>query len=204
MSSFKTFYCNINAGINQCDICCEDSYFSISIPQKPHPNKPNIEYMELFECGHGVCSKCYDKLCEKKLFCCPFCRESGVQITNFNYVVNLSLKSQGYNVTLGPSVKIINTWSEFLDEHNNNFDLLEKRNYNKFMQLYRQILNMYHIKKRNKAIQKEKDEKNRQNAIAKKKRELSRKNAICPHCGKDTFNSEKQLQCHIISKHKTK
>ena len=35
----------------------------------------------------------------------------------------------------------------------------------------------------------------------KQARELSRKNATCPHCGKNTFNSEKQLQIHIKAKH---
>ncbi len=197
MTSFDTVFCNIHPGTNQCEICCEPAYFNINIPQKQHPTKPS---MELFECGHGVCSNCYEKMCEKKQFSCPFCRKTGVLTPDFNYAVALSLQARGYNVSIGSPAKIINTWNEFLEEHNYNFDLLEKRN-NKFMQLYRQILNTYNETKRKQAILKQKKLKIEKQKEEKQARELSRKNACCPHCGKNTFNSEKQLQIHIKAKH---
>lgn len=197
MACFDTVFCKIQPGTNQCEICCEPAYFNINIPQKQHSTKPS---MELFECGHGVCNNCYEKICEKKQFSCPFCRETGVLITDFNYAVALSLQEHGYNVYIGSPVKIINTWSEFIEEHNYNFDLLEKRN-NKFMQLYRQILNTYNEKKRKQAIHIHKKLKEEKLKEKKEVRKLSQKNAICPHCGKDSFNSEKQLRDHIKAKH---
>lgn len=197
MASFDMAFCNIHPGTNQCEICCESAYFNINIPQKIHSTKPS---MELFQCGHGVCSSCYEKMCEKKQFSCPFCRKTGVLTPDFNYAVTLSLQARGYNVPIGSPVKIINTWNEFLEEHNYNFDLLEKRD-NKFMQLYRQILNTYNEKKRKQAILKQKKIKIDKQKGEKQARELSRKNASCPHCGKNTFNSEKQLQTHIKAKH---
>ena len=197
MACFDTVFCNIRPGTNQCEICCESAYFNINIPQKHHATKPT---MELLECGHGVCNNCYEKMCDKKQFSCPFCRESGVLISDFNYAADLSLQARGYNVSIESHMKRVNTWNEFLEEHNNNFDLLEKRN-NKFMQLYRQILNTYNEKKRKQAILKQKKLKIEKQKAEKQARELSRKNACCPHCGKNTFNSEKQLQIHIKAKH---
>ena len=190
-------FCNIHPGTNTCEICCEPAYFNINIPQKQHATKPT---MELFECGHGVCRTCYERMTKNKNFSCPFCRKTGVLTPDFNYAVALSLQARGYNVSVGSPVKIINTWNEFLEEHNYNFDLLEKRD-SKFMQLYRQILNTYNEQKRKQAILKQKKLKLEKQKGEKQARELSRKNASCPHCGKNTFNSEKQLQIHIKAKH---
>ena len=122
MTSFANEHCGITSGTNECGICFEKAWFSNSIPQKEHTKHPP---MELFVCGHGVCGTCYDTMTKNKSFRCPFCRKSGVLVTNLDYVVSLSLESRGFPMpqNILPSKKL-NTFSEFLEEHSNNLSLI--------------------------------------------------------------------------------
>ena len=201
MTSFVKEHCGITSGTNECGICFEKAWFSNSIPQKEHPKHPP---MELFVCGHGVCGACYDKMTNNKSFRCPFCRKSGVHVSNLDYVVALSLESHGFPIPQNIlPIKKLNTFSEFLEEHDNNWYRLQSRN-NTFMNLHRQIifnhseLNRAETKRKIKEIELEKRKSE------KKAKAAARQNAVCPHCNKSTFTSEKQLQIHITAKHANK
>ena len=58
-------HCSITAGVNICGICYNEANFSTSIPQKKHKRLPS---MELFKCGHGMCTPCYQDLISKANF----------------------------------------------------------------------------------------------------------------------------------------
>lgn len=198
MTSFANEHCGITSGTNECGICFEKAWFSNSIPQKEHPKHPP---MELFVCGHGVCGTCYDTMTKNKSFRCPFCRKSGVLVTNLDYVVSLSLESRGFPMpqNILPSKKL-NTFSEFLEEHSNNWYLLQHRN-STFMNLHRQIVFNHSELKRAETKRKMKELEAAKRKAEKKAKSTARQNAVCPHCNKSTFTSEKQLQIHIGAKH---
>lgn len=195
-------HCSITAGVNICGICYNEANFSTSIPQKQHKTLPN---MELFCCGHGMCEDCYDSMMEKtKKFNCPYCREQGLVIANFDYAVSLSLRARGYvnsNEPLPSPVKISNTLSEYLEEWDDKTNLLYSSN-NLYILLIKQII----LNKKNKLKQVEErkriDELIKKKQDKKKQKEESKKNAVCKTCGKDTFTSMKQLEIHIKAKHK--
>lgn len=201
MNSQKLFS-SITAGINTCGICYNEANFSTSIPQKHHKSLPN---MELFCCGHGMCEDCYDSMMEKtNKFNCPYCREQGLVIANFDYAVSLSLRARGYvnpNEPFPLPIKVSNTLSEYLEEWDDKTHLLYSSN-NLYILLIKQII----LNKKNKM--KETAERKRINELIKKKdnqkkqKAESQKNAVCKTCGKDTFTSIKQLEIHINAKHK--
>ena len=84
--------------------------------------------MELFCCGHGMCEDCYDSMMEKtNKFNCPYCREQGLVIANFDYAVSLSLRARGYvnpNEPFPSQIKVSNTLSEYLEEWDDKTHLL--------------------------------------------------------------------------------
>jgi hypothetical protein len=201
MASFANEHCGITSGTNECGICFEKAWFSNSIPQQHHPKHPP---MELFVCGHGVCRTCYGRMTENKSFRCPLCRATGILVTNLAYAVSLSLESRGYPIPRNtlPSKKI-NTFSEFLEEHDNNWELLQHRN-SPFMNLHRQIIFNHCELKRAETKRKMKELEMAKRTSEKKAKAASRQNAFCPHCNKSTFTGEKQLQIHIAAKHANK
>ena len=198
MTSFANEHCSITLGTNECGICFEKAWFSNSIPQKEHPKHPP---MELFVCGHGVCGTCYDTMTKNKSFRCPFGRKSGVLVTNLDYAVSLSLEARGFPMSQNilPSKKL-NTFSEFLEEHSNNWYLLQHRN-SIFMNLHRQIIFNHSELKRAETKRKMKELEAAKRKAEKKAKTAARQNAVCLHCNKSTFTSEKQLQIHIGAKH---
>lgn len=198
MASFTNEHCGITSGTNECGICFEKAWFSNSIPQKQHPKHAP---MELFVCGHGACRSCYETMTKSKSFRCPFCRKSGLLITNLDYAVSLSLEARGYSMppNMLPSKKI-NTFSEFLEEHGNNWYLLQHRD-SPFMNMHRQIIFNHSELKRAETKRKNKELESAKRKVEKRAKTTSRKNAVCSQCNKSTFTSEKQLQIHIASKH---
>jgi hypothetical protein len=198
MASFTNEHCGITSGTNECGICFEKAWFSNSIPQKQHPKHAQ---MELFVCGHGACHTCYQTMTKSKSFRCPFCRKSGLLITNLDYAVSLSLEARGYSMppNMLPSKKI-NTFSEFLEEHGNNWYLLQHRD-STFMNMHRQIILNHSELKRAEIKRKNNELETAKRKMEKRVKATSRKNAVCSQCNKSTFTSEKQLQIHIASKH---
>jgi hypothetical protein len=198
MASFTNEHCGITSGTNECGICFEKAWFSNSIPQKQHPKHAQ---MELFVCGHGACHTCYQTMTKSKSFRCPFCRKSGLLITNLDYAVSLSLEARGYSMppNMLPSKKI-NTFSEFLEEHGNNWYLLQHRD-STFMNMHRQIIFNHSELKRTEIKRKNNELETAKRKMEKRVKATSRKNAVCSQCNKSTFTSEKQLQIHIASKH---
>jgi hypothetical protein len=198
MASFTNEHCGITSGTNECGICFEKAWFSNSIPQKQHPKHAQ---MELFVCGHGACHTCYQTITKSKSFRCPFCRKSGLLITNLDYAVSLSLEARGYSMppNMLPSKKI-NTFSEFLEEHGNNWYLLQHRD-STFMNMHRQIILNHSELKRAEIKRKNNELETAKRKMEKRVKATSRKNAVCSQCNKSTFTSEKQLQIHIASKH---
>lgn len=202
MASFANEHCGITSGTNECGICFSKAWFSNSIPQKQHPKHAQ---MELFVCGHGVCHTCYERMTDNNnSFRCPFCRTTGMLVTNLDYAVSLSLEARGYPMpqNILPSKKI-NTFSEFLEEHGNNWYLLQRRN-STFMNLHRQIIFNHSESKRAETKRKNKELETAKRKSEKHAKTASRNNAVCPHCNKSTFTSEKQLQIHIGAKHTNK
>ena len=58
MSSIK--YCSITAGKNICGVCWDECCFDSRNPIKDHVK--DVAMMQLFRCGHGVCSPCFYKM----------------------------------------------------------------------------------------------------------------------------------------------
>lgn len=202
MASFANEHCGITSGTNECGICFSKAWFSNSIPQKQHPKHAQ---MELFVCGHGVCHTCYERMTDNNnSFRCPFCRTTGMLVTNLDYAVSLSLEARGYPMpqNILPSKKI-NTFSEFLEEHGNNWYLLQRRR-STFMNLHRQIVFNHSESKSAETKRKNKELETAKRKSEKHAKAASRNNAVCPHCNKSTFTSVKQLQIHIGAKHANK
>lgn len=200
----KNIHCSIVAGVNICGICYNEANFSTSIPQKKHKDLPN---MEMFCCGHGMCEDCYENMMKKtSQFNCPFCRKKGLTIANFEYALSLSLQARGClnsNESLPSPIKIINTFSEYLEEWEweNKTQLLYSSN-NLFMILLKQIIINEKNKKKKLAEYKRKNDIIKEKELIKQARKESRENAVCKYCQKNTFTSMKQLEVHINSKHK--
>lgn len=200
MSERNELFCSVKAGVNTCEICCNEAYFSTTIPQSPHNIHPP---MELFRCGHGVCETCLEGIMRRGTFKCPFCRSEGAQIANFDYVISCSLEARGLlraNERIPSPVKRINTFSEFLEEWEYTHHSMLNMNH-RFMLLHKQIID---TEKQRLLMAKRKALKDREIALKeekKRKRESSRKNAVCPVCNKNTFTSMKQLEQHMNAKH---
>lgn len=63
MSSIK--YCSITAGKNICGVCWKDCYFDPRNPVNEHVKE--LAMMQLFRCGHAVCTPCFYKMSGLKL-----------------------------------------------------------------------------------------------------------------------------------------
>jgi len=63
MSSIK--YCSITAGKNICGVCWKECCFDPRNPIKEHVDE--IAMMQLFRCGHAVCTPCFYKMSGLKL-----------------------------------------------------------------------------------------------------------------------------------------
>lgn len=198
----QNLHCSITAGLNICGICYNEANFSTSNPQKQHATLPK---MELFCCGHGICENCYDSMMEKtKNFNCPFCREPGLTIANFDYVESLSLQARGcfvLNERLPSPIKITNTLTEYLEEWDDETHLLYSSN-NRYILLVKQIKLNKKNKMKKLADYKRMNDLIKKKEIIKQQRVESRKKAVCKICGKNTFTSMKQLEIHINAKHK--
>ena len=168
--------CFVKIGINICTSCNgKASYIT----------KDKYINIKLLSCGHGICAVCYDLL--KHNFICPMCGTKGKQIKK--------------EFSSDTTIRTINTFSEYLEEFGH-YRAMKCEN-NIFVQLHKQIINDY--QKERKKERKKRNEKRlriKRNKIRKEK-EKSRKNAICPHCSKNIFNSEKQLQHHIRKQHRS-
>ena len=176
-------FCAISAGLNECEICNTECIFGLHLPQVPSQRRR----MELFRCGHGMCSVCYSTMtADEKNFSCPFCRDSGC----------FFLKSFGSSEK-GGRADTFNQW----DTEFSSFRQISLRSQHPFAVLYRQILTDY---------RREKEASQKRRTVAKviakrvrekEKRVESEREATCPHCGKDTFTSMKQLGVHLATKH---
>ena len=144
--------------------------------------------MELFRCGHGMCNKCLTEMESISGFKCPWCRDKGTNI----------LETFGSSETRCT----INTFSEYISHWREGGQWCLNRAMNcrhPFSLLHNQIRKKYIKKKKESIIQ---QRLKKEKALKKKAKEDSRREAVCPICGKDTFNSKKQLKIHISRKHK--
>jgi len=182
----QELFCMVKAGINECEICNNEAWYSTSIPQK---TKHNLPQMELFRCGHGICSECLFIMSQHE-WSCPFCRDGSRQFVS----------------RIPGEVNYANTFSQYLYEFNNNVSLLEKSGHT-FVQLHRQII----LKAQNEKKTKKKEQEQRIAQLATEKKKKDKKNmkavsralAVCAHCMKSTFTSTAQLKIHIQAKHPT-
>ena len=180
-SKVERLFCSIHAGVNTCGICGENGHYSLHVPQRNHRTYPK---MELFRCGHGMCNTCLTKMESISGFKCPWCRDGSTSI----------LKTFGQSETCGT----INTFSEYTC-HWQRYLGRAMNSRHPFAILHKQIRDEYKKKKKESAIRQKKE---KEKALKKKTKEDSRKRACCHICGRDTFNSLKQLKIHISKKHK--
>lgn len=77
-----TLFCDVKAGKNICKICQEEAYYPTRDPSGETITiaDTTLSVMQLFRCGHGMCLRCYEKMCETSEFSCPFCRNKGTAI----------------------------------------------------------------------------------------------------------------------------
>ena len=176
----KRLFCSIQGGVNTCGICGENGYYSLHVPQRNHITYPK---MELFRCGHGMCNTCLTKMESISGFKCPWCRDTSTYI----------LKTFGQNETCGT----INTFSEYTN-HWQRYLGRAMNSRHPFALLHKQIREEYIKKKKENTIRLKRE---KVKALDKKAKEESRKKACCHICGRDTFNSLKQLNIHIAKKH---
>ena len=95
----------------------------------------------------------------------------------------------------------INT-TEFVAEWKNYLDILQKRETkHPFMVLHAHIVEQE--RQRRKRLCEAREEEKRQKRLQqlREAKKADREAAVCPHCGKDTFNSTNQLAIHIYKKH---
>ena len=183
MSKKNKLFCDVKIGVNTCDICCEKAYFSKRIPQPNHKSYPK---MSLLRCGHGMCECCLAKHVCHNGFSCPFCRSESVGI----------MKQFGSSEIKGT----MDCFDDFIYEWRNYIGRALSSEH-KFARLYRTMLDDYNVEKSKKRFDKIKEKKRLDKIEQTKKRAKSRNKAICPHCGKNSFTSEKQRDYHIMKKH---
>lgn len=176
-------FCKVTAGINTCNICCNEAYYSLHIPQNVPEKFNNKPIMCLLRCGHGICENCYNDIKSISQYTCPYCRHESVGIIN-------TFGSNSIKGTMNTLGEFVEEWKDYLPRAFNSQHI--------FAKMHRQITDDYRKKRR---LDKSKRRKADKLIERKKQRSESRKKAICKHCGKDTFTSEKQLQIHIKAKH---
>jgi len=181
-----TLYCSVQAGLNCCEICDGSAYYQYK--KRDTADSMGHPQMELFRCGHGMCSKCYN-LMKAVPSCnptCPFCRDEG----------RIYAKPGG---DCGRS----HTLRDYIKEWDHNPDLLQYSTHI-FMRLHRQIVGKLRMEQRA-----EKDHKVIQIRLdnireRKEYKAQSRERAVCRWCQRNTFTSESQLCKHISAKHPEK
>ena len=195
-------FCSVKSGINTCGICYDQAFFDTKIPQREHGTLPRHE---LLPCGHGLCENCLEAITSKSSLKCPFCRRGSTSVNNIEYAVSLSLEARGmlnpYEILPEPN-KEINTFSDFIENVNNNKEIFSLNSNNIFVILYKQIV--YEARKNNSLLKAKKEKQNKllKQQKEKDKRANSRQSAVCEICNKNTFTSIKQLELHIQAKHK--
>ena len=182
--SSNRLYCDVKAGINTCQICMCDCFYPLKIPQPKHKTLNN---MALLRCGHGMCYKCYDMMISKKEFSCPWCRNGSLGIMKTFGCSD----SRGTMDTLDEFVK---EWARFLDKAMTSDHI--------YARLHRQIIQDYKKERELRCKLKLKTKKEKAKEQIRQQRAKDREAAICKICGKNTFNSTKQLAIHMVKKHK--
>lgn len=176
----KRVFCAVNVGVNECEICGEDAYYSKNISNRKHKSLPT---MSLFGCGHGMCETCVTKMENISGYKCPFCRNEGSVI----------LRNFGSNEIKGQ----LNTFDDFLQEWRD-YLCRAMNSSHPFAILHKQIVSDYQKKRR---VEKKKRALLKMRQEKKMSRTDSRKKAVCKICGRDKFTSEKQLKIHMAKKH---
>ena len=181
--STKRLYCDVKAGINTCKICFDECFYHLKIPQPKHPTLKN---MALLRCGHGMCYTCYNTMISTREFSCPVCRNGSLGI----------MKTFGCSDSRGT----MDTLDEFVDEWARFLDRAMKSEHI-YARLHRQIINDYKKDRQLRIQNKKKRLKEKAKQNQKIERAKDREKAVCKICGKDTFNSTKQLAIHMKKKH---
>lgn len=189
-------HCSVKAGVNTCEICQNEAYYSCYLPQKL--SSQGLPCMELFRCGHGCCSECYKEIAARG-FKCPWCRSGRTYIASFGES-DLPVHCWMYNEEI--QRRSIDTLTEFVNEWKNYLNILQKREKkHPFMILHSYIVEQE--RERRKRLCEAREEEMRQKRIqqVRQAKKADREAAVCPHCGKDTFTSTNQLAIHIYAKH---
>ena len=153
----KPLFCNVNVGINECNICNCNAYYSAQIPQRKYKDLPR---MELLRCGHCICQNCYNKIINLGEFNCPWCRKESVYIS----------EGFGSNKVRGK----INTLHEFqLEWHNYLQRAMMSRH--PLAKLHNQIVSKYILEKKQRLKRDNLEEKRK---LRKLKKKQSRKEKI--------------------------
>ena len=128
----ERLFCNVHQGINICEICFSECYYSLKIPQSLPVKYNHMNKMSLLRCGHGICNECYNNIKSRSQFSCPFCRKESVGILNtFG-----SSETRGTMNTLGEFVQewihhlpreplVLNT---FLQNYTDRLQMIIKKN----------------------------------------------------------------------------
>lgn len=189
-------HCSVKAGVNTCEICQNEAYYSCCLPQKP--SSKGLPRMEIFRCGHGCCRECYKEIAARG-FKCPWCRSGKTYIASFGES-DLPVHSWLYNEDI--QHRSIDTLTDFVDEWKNYLHMLQKRERkHTFIVLHSHIVQQERERRQQLIEAKEEEKRQKRLEQVRKAKKADREAAVCPHCGKDTFTSTKQLAIHISKKH---
>ena len=189
-------HCSVKAGVNTCEICQCEAHYSCYLPQKP--SSQGLPCMEVFRCGHGCCRNCYNKIAARG-FKCPWCRRGKTHIVSFSEP-DLPIHSWLYKDDIHR--RSIDTLTEFVCEWKNYLDMLQQRERkHPFIVLHAYIVNQERERRQRIREAKEAELRKKREEQVRKAKKADREAAVCPHCGKDTFTSTKQLAIHIHAKH---
>lgn len=162
-------------GDNECPICLENCSFP--------------EQIELFECGHGTCRECYEKMMKRPPFKCPSCRREKAYEGDYR-------QNWGWNSNPTP-LPPMNTVREFInvykEEYGIEFIKIAFKTHPFMTQIDR--INSEYEKRRKKEAERKEAQRKEENAKEKAK---ANANAIC-HCGV-RCNSVSQLAKHKAAK----
>ena len=171
-TSPKELFSFVKYGPNICEICQNQCHYQVT--KYWDMTKTT---MELFRCGHGICSDCFGKL--PKPFQCPFCRDRG----------------RCYKTPTG--IDNTNTLREYIREFGINTHLIPFSNH-VFVRLHKQIYQNGYTKPKNfpRGIIPGGGRSKKFPSETK-----TPQSHTCPHCTKNKFTSEYQLSIHIKAKH---
>jgi len=189
-------HCSVKAGVNTCEICQCEAHYSCYLPQKP--SSKGLPCMEVFRCGHGCCRNCYNEIAARG-FKCPWCRRGKTHIVSFSEP-DLPIHSWLYKDDIHR--RSIDTLTEFVCEWKNYLDILQKRETkHPFIVLHAYIVEQERQRRQRLCQAREEEKQKKREEQLRKAKKADREAAVCPHCGKDTFTSTKQLAIHISKKH---